>query len=390
MVWSLCTQVVGRAPVVNLLDPVTGATLASLPITKGVLLGGVYAYLDDADQLVLVDGNRRLLRVRARQVQGAWRLEKAWSMDLTSFVTANGSTPTDAVVGLVPDAHSHVWLATQQGKVGVLNPETGQIGQVQLPAGERVDNSISASGTRVAVATSHALYLLDDTSGAPTISWRRAYDRGTARKPGQLSWGTGATPTFFGPDGDDRYVTITDNADGQEHLLVLRTSDGSLVCSPGVFAPGRSGTENSAMAHGNSVIVASTWGYPYPALPEGAGPSVPATAQFTTGGMERFEVARDGSGCARTWSAPVLSAAVPRWSNADDTIYTVERPSVMGMTGLTFTALTIDATTGATTSRTLIGPTLFHDSLEMVGTITPDGTWWQGAMTGVWRIRQAG
>ncbi|WP_394274798.1 hypothetical protein [Luteococcus sp.] len=390
-IWSLCTEVFGRAPVVNLLDPATGATLASLPITKGALLGGVYAYLDDADRLVLVDGTHRLRRIAAStDVAGRARLSTAASLDLSAFVTATGSTPTDAVVGLVPDRRGHVWLATREGKVGVLDPASGAVSTVALPSGERIDNSISASPRGVAVATSHALYLLDDADGTPTIRWRRAYDRGTARKPGQLSWGTGATPTFLGPDGSDEYLTITDNADGQEHLLVLRTADGSTVCEPAIFRRGASGTENSAMGHGRSIIVASTYGYPYPALPEGAGRSVPSSAQFTVGGMERWEVTPDGSGCNRRWSRPVLSAAVPRWSLADDTIYTIERPAPLGITGTIFNAVSIDASTGATTSRTAVGWSGLRDSLQMVGTITPQSVWWQGTMTGVLRMDRKG
>nr|WP_277628045.1 6-pyruvoyl tetrahydrobiopterin synthase [Arsenicicoccus dermatophilus] len=385
MVVALCTQVLGRTPVVLLLDPASGARLASLPVAKGALLGGVYAYVDDQDRLVLVDGTHHLLRVaHERTAAGGWTLRTTSSVSVADFVTGGDPASTDAVVGLSPDRHGHVWLATREGRVGVLDPATGAVHGTRLAAGERIDNSISAARTGVAVVSSHATYLLDDESGEPAVRWRRAYDRGTARKPGQLSWGSGATPTFFGPGGDD-YVTVTDNADGQEHLLVLRSSDGELVCSPAIFTPGASGTENSAMAHGRTVVVASTYGYPYPALPEGAGPSVPATAAFARGGIERFEVAEDGSGCTRTWSAPVASAAVPRWSLADDTIYTVERPPVLGGTGPSLHAVALDAATGRVVSRTYVGGPL-RDTLEMVGTITPDGVWWQGGVTGVHRI----
>lgn len=61
---------------------------------------------------------------------------------------------------------------------------------LELPTGERVDNSISTAPEGTAVATDHALYLLaaDDT-GVPHVVRRRPYDRGPARKPGQLSPG---------------------------------------------------------------------------------------------------------------------------------------------------------------------------------------------------------
>lgn len=385
MVVALCTQILGRAPQALLLDPRTGATLASLPVTKGALLGGVYAYLDDRDRLVLVDGDADLLRIRHERTASGWALAVDERTSVRGFVTGDGTDPTDAVVGLAPGADGRVWMATRAGRVGALDPVTGVVRATALPAGERVDNSISASGAGVAVATSHAVYLLlPGADGAPRVAWRRVYDRGTARKPGQLSWGTGATPTFFGPARGDEYLTITDNADAQEHLLVVRSADGAPVCEVPVFAAGRSGTENSAMAAGTSVIVASTYGYPYPALPEGAGPSVPASAQFTTGGMERWEVG--AGGCTRSWAVPLRSAAVPRWSLADGTIYTVERPPLGAVTGPTFAAVAVDAATGAVAARTTIALTPLNDTLQMVGTITPDGTWWQGTVTGVLRM----
>ena len=39
--------------------------LALLELEQGSLLGGVYAYLDSRDRLVMVDGRQRLLRIRA-------------------------------------------------------------------------------------------------------------------------------------------------------------------------------------------------------------------------------------------------------------------------------------------------------------------------------------
>lgn len=378
-VWALCTKVVGRAPEVLLLDPATGDTLASMDIPKGSLLGGVYAYLDDHDRLVLVSGNNELVKLANRPSGGTPRIAVDEAHNLAGFLA-----PGDSVVGLVPDSAGNIWMATALGRVGFLRPDeanrdTPDITAVELGEGERVDNSISAAGDRVAVATSHALYVLTADGG---VEWRQPYDRGSARKPGQLSWGTGATPTFFGPNGGE-YVTITDNADGQENLLVYNTSDGAPLCTAPLFSPGNSGTENSAIGHGTSVIVASTYGYPYPAVPDGAGSSVPPSAPFT-GGMERFELA-DGT-CTRTWSQPVASAAVPRLSTADGTIYTVERAPFHGLTGAAFDAVTIDAATGAVTSRNRIANTPIKDTLEMVGTITPEGVWWQGAVTGVYRM----
>lgn len=396
MVWTLCTKIVGRAPVAEILDPATGDTLASLDIEKGALLGGVYAYLDDHDRLVLVNGKNELLKIsKHHNPDGTWGLAAQQRIDVSHFVNSGGSQD-DGVVGLTPDTQGNIWLATREGKVGIVPAEADgsripEIEHVNFPNGERVDNSISASQQGVAIATSHALYLLDSEtdqkSGAvtPRIAWRNSYDRGSARKPGQLSWGSGATPSFFGPAGNDEYVTITDNADGQSNLLVFKSTDGSLVCKQGIFGTSGSGTENSAIAYSDSVIVASTYGYPYPTVPEGAGPSNPPLAPFV-GGMEKIQVKANGEGCEKQWDKPIASSAVPRLSTADNTIYTMERPSFHGITGLGFDAITIDANTGNVTSRTRIAETPLQDSLQMVGTISPDGVWWQGTISGVVRM----
>src|ERR1700728_2975844 len=45
---ALCTSILGRNPTVYLLNPSTGTPLASLKLAAGNLLGGVYAYMDDA------------------------------------------------------------------------------------------------------------------------------------------------------------------------------------------------------------------------------------------------------------------------------------------------------------------------------------------------------
>lgn len=63
-VWALCTKIVGgRTPEELLLDPAAGDTLARLNIPKGSLLGGVYAYLDERDRLVLVGGDNQLVKL---------------------------------------------------------------------------------------------------------------------------------------------------------------------------------------------------------------------------------------------------------------------------------------------------------------------------------------
>ncbi|MFK0296446.1 hypothetical protein ACIQU6_39075 [Streptomyces sp. NPDC090442] len=381
---AVCTGIFDRAPHVHLLDPATGASLTELTLTKSGVLGGIYSYLDDRDRLVVVDGSGDLLRIaHARTVGGKWELKVVERTPLTAAVSAG-----DGVVGLAPDWRGRVWFATGHGRVGTVDTATKTVRTVDL--GEGVANSISTAPEGTAVATDHALYLLRaGADGAPRVVWRRAYDRGPTRKPGQLSHGTGATPTFFGPRTGSEYLAITDNAAPQENLIVVSTEDDRTVCRIPVLDPNGSGTENSPIGAGNSVYVASTYGYPYPAVPDGAGPARPASAPFT-GGLTRIDVNRNGRGCGVRWETPIRSAAVPKLSLADGTLYTVERTGVLdpARTGILdrYDFLAVDARTGRVTSRHHLGTGFLFDTLQMAGNATAGRVWWQGTVTGVVRI----
>lgn len=168
---ALCTPILGQVPTVHLLDPATGRSLTSLKIAKGSLLGGVYAYLDDQDRLVAVDGERALLRIGHRRTAGGdWELYVARSLSLRDAVPEG-----DAVTGLSPDWQGRVWFATGGGTVGTADDATGTVRTLALPDGEQVANSISTAPEGTAVSTTHATYLLTaDADGTPRVAWRQA------------------------------------------------------------------------------------------------------------------------------------------------------------------------------------------------------------------------
>ncbi|MCG6498673.1 hypothetical protein [Kitasatospora sp. A2-31] len=384
---ALCTTIFGLTPTVHLLDPADGGSVAELPLAKGSLLGGVYAYLDHEDRLVAVDGDRHLLRIgHHRDAAGRWQLT------VDSRLPLAGAVPEgDAVTGVSPDWQGRVWFATGGGVVGTADDRTGTVRALALPAGERIANSISTAPGGTAVATTHATYLLTAApDGTPRIAWRRPYDRGPGRKPGQLSWGTGSTPTFFGPRTGTEYLTIVDNAAPTVNLLVHRVSDGAQICSVPVLKAGGSGSENSPVAVGSTVFVASTYGYPYPKLPADAGPSVPSSDRFQ-GGLSRVDVRADGSGCDLVWDNRVRSAAVPRLSTADGLIHTVLRnPVIPGTTATSvldpYYYAEVDPRTGEVVRTRYTGAGFLFDTLQMVGSIAPGGVVYQGTTTGVLRI----
>ncbi|MFE2287432.1 hypothetical protein ACFXDJ_25085 [Streptomyces sp. NPDC059443] len=382
---TLCTTIFGRTPTVHLLDPVSGADLASLALPKGSLFGGVYSYLDNNDRLVAVDGGNNLLRIGHHRAGSGWTLTVDQSTPLADAVPAG-----DNIVGLAPAWNGKVWFATTGGVIGTVDTGTGAVRAIGT--GEGVQNSISTAPGHTAVATDHALYLLSESpDGTPVIDWRAPYDRGPGRKPGQLSWGTGATPSFFGPVSGTEYVTITDNAAPHENLLVYRVDGGPApICSTPVLTQyANSGTEDAVIASGRSVFVTNTYGYPYPALPAGAPESKPSSANFD-GGLSRVDVNAEGTGCRLVWNSSVKSAALPRLSVADGKIYTVSVTGPTGSAGLnTFASYhhsVLDPATGAQLSSSFLGIGLVYNPLQMTGTTGPDGTLYQGTETGVVRI----
>lgn len=394
---ALMTQFLGsdakvRKPKLAIIEPASGAQLGAIEIPTGALLGGVYAYLDADSNLVMVDGTNALTWISHSQ-DGM----KVWVSRRIDLTDAMKLEPKDHVVGIVPDWHGRIWVASERGVVGLIDPKRNVVRLTKLQQyspTERIDNSISACPQGVSIITSYAIYMLgaDASTSKPRIIWSHSYDRGTKQKPGQLSHGSGATATFFGPNGSD-YVMLSDNADRQEKLIVYRSTDGSAVGEGPLFTPGASGTENSMIGVQNSIVGACTFGYPYAQYPD----TKPAYRAQVAPGMERWDVNDDASGITLKWrNNGIYSAAVPRLSTADNLIYTCERPRGPAgvLTGPVVYACAIDMDSGRVVHRQRL-PRLANllaggDPSQMVGVIDKHGVWWQGTIGGIYRISRHG
>lgn len=394
---ALMTQFLGsdakvRKPKLAIIEPASGAQLGAMEIPTGALLGGVYAYLDADSNLVMVDGTNALTWISHSQ-DGM----KVWVSRRIDLTDAMKLEPKDHVVGIVPDWHGRIWVASERGVVGLIDPKRNVVRLTKLQQyspTERIDNSISACPQGVSIITSYGIYMLgaDASTSKPRIIWSHSYDRGTKQKPGQLSHGSGATATFFGPNGSD-YVMLSDNADRQEKLIVYRSADGSAVGEGPLFTPGASGTENSMIGVQNSIVGACTFGYPYAQYPD----TKPAYRAQVAPGMERWDVNDDASGITLKWrNNGIYSAAVPRLSTADNLIYTCERPRGPAgvLTGPVVYACVIDMDSGRVVHRQRL-PRLANllaggDPSQMVGVIDKHGVWWQGTIGGIYRISRHG
>ncbi len=115
----LSTSMLRQNPVVRLLNQRNGREEARLSMQAGSLLGGVYAFLDNQDRLVMVDGNQNLIRVKAeervRRFSSNWELSIDDSVSLLSAVSGHcGGDDCDAVVSISAGADDTIWFAMRR------------------------------------------------------------------------------------------------------------------------------------------------------------------------------------------------------------------------------------------------------------------------------------
>ncbi|WP_165165299.1 hypothetical protein [Corynebacterium qintianiae] len=393
MVVGLCTKYVGVehglnvvVPSVALFHPQSAQMLASRELRKDGLLGGVYGYLDEDNRVVIAEGHD-ILRIGYHQSGKGWVLTEDERTPLPDLGT------DAAVAGVTPDDAGRVWFATKDSVVGVIDHDgrvtTTRLG-TQTDGGESIANGLTGRPGGASVLTTHALYdVALVPNGEISTLWRREYDRGSGRKPGQLSWGSGTTPTVFGDNGE--WVAIVDNADNSPRLFVLDAATGKDVCSIAAFESSGPGTENSVMASGNSVWIPSTYGFDYPPFAVGE-PSVPADAPFS-GGLTKINVvprADGGAECVREWENNTRIATLLMLTAADNRIWALTTSDSAGRNEHEVSLLGVDASTGNEVARLPLGVWPFDAPLQLTGMITPEGEVWQATATRLLRIGAEG
>lgn len=357
-----------------LIDPVTLAPLAVLDLpaedsgSATDFVAGSYFYLDHNDHVLLPTIDRTIWELAVVE-EG---FEQVQSYDLSTVIPE-----TDSIGSVLPDFSGRLWFVTQGGLVGTLEPETGMISTLQLE-GEVITNSFAVDETGgVFINSDHAMYRFDaGASGEPVITWREEYDRGSQIKPGQVSQGSGTTPTLMG----DEYVTIADNAEPQMHVLVYRRSaeitGDRLVCQVPVFEEGASATENSLIATDSSIIVENNYGYDVRSILLG-GVSSP--------GMARIDVQPDG-GCEIAWTSDeTIPSLISKLSLATGLIYTYTREPIDDTVAWYFTA--IDFHTGETVFKQLAGTGRSYNNHYSGLYLGSDGTAYVGVLGGMVALR---
>lgn len=378
---TICVGVDG--PRLVMLDPGDLSLLAAFPLPPRNPLtlanvfssfsGGGYFYLDHRDRAVVPTNDGRILIVGARDTAAGPVFVPEAARDLTGHVA-----PGDGIVSVLPDWNGVLWFVTESGVVGAVGVN-GSVSSVKL-AGEAIANSIAVDETGgVFVVSDHALYRFDAVAGVPTTTWRESYDRGTRRKPGQVSQGSGTTPTLMGSD----FVAITDNADPQMNVIVYRrgaaASGPRRVCGAGVFGDGVSNTDQSLIAFGNSLVAENNYGYTGPPATNGGGVTQP--------GLARVDFDAAAGTCTVAWTSNERApSVVPKVSLATGLIYTYTKPPQPDNAD-TWYFTAIDARTGETVYKVLAGFGLGFNNNYAPVTLGPDGTAYVGVLGGLIALR---
>lgn len=330
---------------------------------------GNAVFLDDRGRAVVATADLRVLAVATADGEGQADLTVVESHDLS-----RAAGPGDCVVGLLPDRDGRIWFATRGGVVGTVDPGSGRIRASEL--GEGVGNALAADerGGVYAVSTG-ALYRFEaGADGRPRVSWRRQYDGGSRRKPGQLDQGSGTPPALL-PGG---LVAIADNADPRMHVVFLRRDSGEEVCEVPVFDEEEGATETSLTAVGSGVVVVNGHGY--------RGPRSTALGLTTTPGLARVDVS--GSECRTVWVNTDLS--VPS-SGAEASLATgllhvwAKRSSWWGASAWYLSA--VDAHTGRQVFAVRAGTGTLLDNNRAGVTLAPDGSAYVPTLGGLVRVR---
>lgn len=335
---------------------------------------GGYFYLDHRGRSVLPTNTRQVWIVDHKRLgPGDFTFEIVRRYDLVTEMQ-----PNEGIVSVLPDWRGRIWFVTTRGLVGFIRPKSGAVRTVRLE-NEVIANSFAVDETGgVFIVSDHALYRFEARRKGPRVIWRQRYDRGSRVKPGQVSQGSGTTPTLIARN----YVAITDNADPRMHVIVYRrgrnTGKGRKVCSEAVFKRRRSATDNSLIAVGRSLIVENNYGY--------SGPTSTTDGKTTYPGLARVSFTRKGS-CRTRWvSDERAPTVVPKASTKTGLVYAYTKPRrADGEDPWYFTALSFR--TGRTIFKRLAGEGLGFNNNYAPISIDSKGRAFVGALGGLVQLR---
>jgi hypothetical protein len=351
---------------------------------------GMYFYLDHEDRAVVPTTRNTIEVVQIPQEAGGkFRLVRRY--ELHNHVVAMRWPQRDSVAWVLPDwSGRSYWYATTGGMIGTVDVESGNVRTVRL-TGEIVENSFAVGEEGVFILSDQALYRfrLDPLRGILT-DWRTPYERGSGKKPGHITRGSGTSVSLVG-SATRGHVVVTDNAEPRVRVLFVRRRDGHVACRAPVFGRGRSGTDISAIVFEEgakdengtgrySAIVENSWGHHrFPVA-------------HPAGGLARVDAIPQADGsyeCQTMWTSPEKNIGVFKLSLGSGLVYTYFRDEDETPTQWYLTA--IDYESGKTVYRIRVGAGEGYNNWAGALFLHPDGdTIYSTTIFGLVMIRDRG
>jgi hypothetical protein len=390
----------------NTLDPIAIFSFEK-PVNAnqtGVDFGGAgYFYQDNQYRMVvaLPDGTIRVLRRTPSTAGGIDSYTSDASYNITGI---NGAVTVanSSLYAVVPDKVGNIWFTTAQGAVGTVTPagviswlnlndassNPGTSGLEGIANSHSIDQGDTTNGASgVYILSTYGLYRFGASSnGTPSIVWKATYDRGTGIKSGQVSWGSGSSPTIFNMN-NRRFVTIADNAQYM-NVNVYRAEATLETGEQRLFAQVAPFGQNASVSDENSLIVAANSdGSSIDIYAENnyGNDTVTSTlgSKTTQPGFARMNLTPSGlftvASVNNTISVPSIVSKVSLVSNI---IYTYNKTADgWYITGLDAT----DLNKVIFTNKTGDGLTRYNNYYSGLS-IAPDGSIWLGVTYGLMKI----
>jgi hypothetical protein len=394
------------------IDRNTLEVIAHYPFTKPVVasdtvdFGGAGYFYQDKDYRMVVampDGRANILRRVKSTVGGV----DSYVLDANYNITGIGgvvTVPNSSLYALVPDKAGNIWFTTAQAAVGYIAPSgvirwvdlndpafnDGTSGDEKIANSHAIDEGDSDSDpSGVYIVSTHSIYRFGaDPDGTPRMVWKSTYDRGTGIKSGQVSFGSGTSPTVFRMN-NRRFVTIADNAQTM-NVNVYRAEATLLPGEQRLFAQVKPFGANTLVSDENSLVVAANedgtsidiyaennWGNDTVQSTLGSAVTQPGFARMNLRPDGQFVVASVNN----TIAVPSIVSKVSLPSNI---IYTYNKtPDGWYITGLDATDLTKVRFTNRTGGG-LIRYNNYYAGLSL----DPDGkTLWLGLVFGLMKVQ---
>lgn len=357
--------------------------------------GGAYFFVDHEGSVV-VPTVRDEIWIVTRKADGSFGQTEILPVNAALSQRTNDDKLTACLPDWSPDAHGadYYWFTTREGIIGLASRGQRRVVdtfdlRAQNPAiqhdNEQIQNSFASGPKGAFIVSNFAMYRFQRNGETIEKVWRSGYcrldmGRSTAcpynddlggrapkKKPGQIDFGSGTTPTLLG----DEWVVIGD-AERTVQACVYSQDTGELRGRAPLFQGRSSACENSFVGHGDTILAGNTYGY---IDPFDFATKPVRSMRRKVPGYTRLDLVPGDGNPRQGWDQPRLEvmSAPPKLSQANGLVYaySMKRHRLMQRT---WSLLGIDFRTGEVVYRVPVFQSMRmqHDNAWGSMTIGPD------------------